>query len=216
MLSLLLALAAPAHASDGGSWYQVSLMTCPSPSCGIYVDPVNHGELTCPDGLVGGSCHVFDLDYRHADLGADDEADADALVETGRLLVRGSLVSEPDPNVYGGLKIVFMVTEAWEGISGTAPEGKFAREIDRNIACGTDPCPVYAEEILNTSRDQAIADLDFAPSDSSDAERARALLASDTVDGVIVAGRAFEVNGPDGTMPGRGVTEFYIRMGQGY
>ena len=183
---------------------------CMWPACGGYVlTPVNRSTFTCPDGTVGSSCYVAEIDtsglFSSASASADatstDEKTYDEVLGDGRLLLRGTLsLGSYSSGDYG----VLTASEAWAGETGTAPTGAFVRVTDSGRECAK--CEYLDEKKLNRPGKATIADLDFTASGATADQVKEAWTAVEEPDGLIVAGARYDASG----MAGRTVTEAYV------
>lgn len=208
-------------ASSATGYYAITsdLRRCASPTCGgWFLQELNQPTTTCHDGSTADRCYTPVLDWSTAGLPEPQQSQlldaARTSATDGRVyaIVRGSFAptntTTPQPQLGR-----FIVAEAWVAEGEGPALGSFVHVQDNGRRCFVAPCPNLTEMTLNTSQVTDIADVDFAPSGMSDAERAECTQSMYGPAGILVAGDRYTVNVDGRTAPGRTATQAYQRLG---
>ena len=191
----------PDPLSSTSTFYTVraDLRRCVSPMCGGYfVKRVNLPTTQCANGQYSPQCYVAEIDWN-----GQREVDA------GKALLRGNVIAK----TYGrfGNLGAFRVTESWQAVGDSQPEGTFYQVRDRGLRCITHPCPTHHEAKLNSTFSLNIAgvDLSGASLGINNAPVVQAALTGP--DAAIITGNNVPVTGPGGRLLGLKATQVYFR-----
>jgi uncharacterized protein DUF6748 len=194
------------------------LRKCPSPGCGgWFVQRLNRTQTRCYDGTYGDSCYTAWLDWTQAKLGDANKdrmlqaCEQGARSESVVAIVRGMWRPFGDNERYSSAG-TFQLAEAWVAEPNSASDGVFVRIRDNGIRCIVAPCPHLDEARLNSTTAHVIDELDFSVSRLDERTIDALVAATESPDGIVVAGHRYEVydNGHGGL--GRTVTAGYRRL----
>lgn len=183
---------------------------CPSPNCGgVYVKQVNRWHTVCADGKRAAECYAPILDWSALRLTAQETGALEEDFRREQVLARGTLQQIDTP--FGPLAGL-VVTDAWSGVTGNEPTGRFSGLQPSGIVCITSPCPELVALRLNSPRHMLVHGLDLAGSGADASQIDAGLAALHQGAGLLVSGYRREILGP----AGRGVEivarEFYTKV----
>jgi hypothetical protein len=157
--------------ADGDGTYTYYTMSadarrCAYPFCGgIFVDRVNRSTTRCSDGSYAEACYAPELDWTESGLSQGQIDRVRGALPAGigspaesTVLVRGRMTAR-DFDVAGTTRKlgVFVVTEAWLGLTADLPDGVFVKVADAGVRCIAAPCESQSERKLNSSARAMIA-----------------------------------------------------------
>lgn len=203
-------------AAEQETFYRVTrrdVRKCAAPACGgFYVQRVNQDTTTCADGSSQAECYVAAIDVSGLKLDEAAEARLRESLEGRYGLIRGAIAASSDPKLEGLGALV--ATEGWVGRVGAAPSGEFLYRLRGvHAKCSGLPCPTAHAFRLNTGWDTLIAEVDLAASGATaEAQEEARLALYETAEGVMVAASPKVVKGPNGSMQGLVVSEFFLNV----
>jgi Kazal-type serine protease inhibitor domain len=183
---------------------------CPSPVCGgVFVKPVNKRRARCGDGSFGKQCYAPILDWSGLGLSQAEIWEIEDAFRNSRALVRGVLDTVDTP--YGPLPRL-VASDAWLGVTGSAPSGVFLGLAPSGIVCITHPCPVLVALHLNRRGRLFVHELDLTPSGATPAQIELGMTELYQGAGLLVAGKLEKIEGPAGEGQEVVAQEFYTRF----
>jgi hypothetical protein len=190
---------------------RVDMRLCPSPLCGgVFVKQVNRKHMRCADGRIAMECHAAIVDWSALGLDPASEAWLNEDFGARRVLARGTL-SNADPG--WGLEVpTLVVSDAWRGVTGNEPKGRFLGVVPSGIVCITYPCPTLLAIKLNRPSVRTLHDLDLAASGATADEIAQGLESLSTGPGLLVSGSIRRIQGPAGTGRELVASELYTKV----
>jgi hypothetical protein len=190
---------------------RVDMRLCPSPLCGgVFVRQVNRRHLRCADGKIAMECHVPIIDWSALGLDPQAESQLNAEFSGRRVLARGELVL--DDHGIGIPLPTLVVSDAWRGVTGNEPEGRFLGLVPSGIVCITYPCPTLLAVKLNRPSVRHLHDLDLTASGATGDEIAEGLESLHQGPGLLVAGTVRRITGPAGHGRELVANEFYTKV----
>jgi eight-cysteine-cluster-containing protein len=185
---------------------------CASPYCGgVFYRLANATKTTCVDGTKAERCYAASADWSKLGLGAVGQQKVfDALNTLGGEVLTRSTIARRDWGKGLGRFAHLNPREAWIAQGPGPGSGVVAKVEPTGVRCFTTPCPFFRERKLNSSLRADLGDLDWTAAQVSD-ELVSTALDRMHFEGLIIAGSRFPVTGPGGTMPGRTVSQFWLR-----
>ncbi len=183
-----------------------NLDPCVSPLCGgLYIEPVNHYRMRCPDGRRARQCYIAQADW--SALGGNPFTEGDP-INPNAYLLQGKVVPK-DYEGFGNLGL-FVATAAYRAVTSNPPRGRFIGLENKGIFCISSPCFSLQEYYLNQNRQRAISgfDLNGAGATEREQEQARAIMGNDGV--LIAVGRNQYVEELNGTGITFNASQFYL------
>ncbi len=198
-----------ALSAQGDKYYIVTrpdYRKCISPVCsGDFVKLVNRKKTKCFASKKAEDCYVGGYDFSALGLDPATEAKLRQAVRAGEALVLGHYESynQQFPHIAR-----LVVSDAWLGVSGDDPHGRFYDVSFNGVQCVTYPCPSYDAKLLNRKKTITLAGVDLGQTSASN-QQVQAGYAALATTGVILAGHLEKVTGPAGTAKGVVASEFY-------
>ncbi len=201
-------IALPAH-----SYYIVTRIDprlCPSSICGgVYVKQVNQSLTVCTDGTLAAECYAPILDWSALRLSQEETWQLEDDFRRELVLARGTLRIVDTP--FGPLAAL-VATDAWRGVTGSDPTGRFFGLRSSGIVCFTYPCPELLSVWLNQRRRELVHGLDLTASGADAKQLDEGYTALYQGAGLLVSGYRRLITGP----AGRGIQivarEFYTKV----
>jgi hypothetical protein len=185
---------------------------CVFPMCGgAYVKRVNQGDIKCADGTRQSECYVGEVDLGVLGGSADSHAALANRWRLGQVVVRGAM----ETGYYADWPTiaVLVADEAWAAATEVVPNVPFYQVTDNGIQCFATPCPSL--EAIKLDKNAGFF-FQFAALDVSkiglDADTESAVWAGLGGDGVLVAGKTYNVSGPAGTAKGLRASQVYLAV----
>jgi hypothetical protein len=183
---------------------------CPSPLCGgVYVQLVNRAATLCADGTYQKQCYAPILDWSALGLDIEAEGRLETAFRARHALARGTLEIVTTP--FGRLPGL-VVSDAWLGVTGNEPWGRFFGLLPSGIVCITDPCPSLISIWLNRPRRFFAHSLDLAQSGATPEQIAAGLESLVQGPGLLVVGKPRKITGPAGIGFEIVAREFYTKV----
>ena len=177
---------------------------CASPLCGgFFVRAVNRASTRCADGTIAERCYVAELD-----LSVFGEEPPALGWET---VLRGRIESKFFP-VFGNLG-EFVATEAYSSATRALGTGVHFRLADNGIRCITTPCFSISAELLNTSLQLRLSNLDLSPV-NADPEALQGAVEALTDGNLVASGRLRLQRGMGGMGLELVSSQFYLPLGE--
>jgi hypothetical protein len=180
-------------------------MARPADAAGAYfVSAINLTTTRCGDGSYASECRVGQLDVAALGLDAEGQKRLEAAAAARQLIVQGDV---------GARSLV--VKQAWIGEGESTGGGMFARVTSTGIVCVAAPCPSFHAAVLNTKKENDLAEVDLTQVGLSprQVEGASELIREPA--GLLVAAKDEVVTGPAGTMAGYVVNQVYLPVAKG-
>lgn len=157
---------------------------CAAPRCGGFVvEGVNHDDqpLSCPGGdRFDDGCYVSRIDLRALDLSPREEVDLGVAMESGRVVVKGTL-ARATPRGDDGM-VAIRASAVWLGVTESPPKGTFVSVTRDRAPCMRAVCPTFVASTLNTQRETGLVDV-VLDRTALRAEKHELAIAKETLDG---------------------------------
>ncbi len=191
---------------------RVDTHRCAFPLCGgAYVQRVNQADLKCADGTRQSECYVAEVDLGALGGSADGDAALANRWRLGQVVVRGAMETGHYAN--WPTIAVLVADEAWAAATDVVPNVPFYQVTDSGIQCFAAPCSSL--DAIKLDKNVGFF-FQFAALDLSrlglDADTEAAVWEGLGGDGVLVAGKTYNLSGPAGTAKGLRASQVYLAV----